>query len=78
LEAIADIGGGKTLFLNAEAIQKGDIPWLNEIPLVQREAYVSALQTALKEGGLWRPPSDIALREIGLASFKGIWMLRFS
>jgi hypothetical protein len=78
LEAIADIGGGKTLFLNAEAIQKGEIPWLNEIPLVQRETYVSALQAALNKGGLWRPPSDIVLREIGLASFKGIWMLRFS
>jgi hypothetical protein len=78
LGAFAEIGGGQVTFLPAEAVQKGDVPWLQEVPLVQRDAYLAALQTMLTKGGLWRPPSDIPVREIGLASFQGLWLLRLS
>lgn len=76
--AIAKIVGGQVTFLPTEAVQKGDIPWLQEVPLVQREAYLSALQTALTKGGLWHPPADIPVREVGLANFQGLWLLRIS
>jgi hypothetical protein len=78
LGAFAEISGGQVTFLPAEAVQKGDVPWLQEVPLVQRDAYLTALQTMLMKGGLWRPPSDIPVREIGLTSFQGLWLLRLS
>jgi len=76
--ALANIVSGQVTFLPAEAVEKGDIPWLQEVPLVQREAYLSALQTALTKGGLWHPPADIPIREVGMASFQGLWLLRLS
>ncbi len=76
LKALSGLVGGEVAFLSAEAIKGGDIPWLNTIPLVQREAYLSAIRSVMEKGGIWKPPSDIPLREIGLVSYQGVWLLR--
>jgi len=76
--ALAEIVSGQVIFLPKEAVDKGDIPWLQEVPLVQRDAYLSALQSMLTKGGIWHPPADIPVREVGLATFQGLWLLRIS
>ena len=72
----SEVVGGEVIFLSAESIRNGEIPWISDIPLVQRETYLKAMQSALEKGGIWRVPSDIPLREIGLIGHAGVWLLR--
>lgn len=72
----SEVIGGEAVFLSARSIRSGEIPWISDIPLVQRETYLKAMQSALEKGGIWRVPSDISLREVGLIGHQGIWLLR--
>jgi len=72
----AEVVGGEVIFLSADSIRSGEIPWINDIPLVQREAYLTAMRSTIEKGGVWRVPSDIPLREIGLIGHQGMWLLR--
>ncbi len=76
LRNFSKVVGGEVVFLSADSIRSGDIPWVSEIPLVQREAYLSAIRAAIEKGGFWQVPPDIPLRELGLAGPQGIWVLR--
>ncbi len=76
MKSFSDFLGGEVVFLSAESIRNGDIPWISDIPLVQREAYLSALRAAFEKGGIWRVPPDIPVREVGLMGYQGMWLLR--
>jgi len=76
IKNFSEVVGGEIIFLSADSIQSGEIPWISDIPLVQRESYLKAMQSALEKGGIWRVPSDIPLREIGLIGHQGMWLLR--
>lgn len=61
----------------AEATE-GRVPWIDRIPLVQREAYIRSIQEAIQERkAFWSPPSEIASRELlavfGSTLFRAIW-----
>ena len=65
IKQIADISGAKLYQIPVYDVQEGQVPWLDRVPLVQREAYLAALREALEEKKpFWQPPPEIALREI--------------
>ncbi len=77
LRAMAETSGGMLTFLSTKEVRAGNIAWLNEVPLVQRESYLAALRGAIESGqALWRPPDGISLREMGLITYHGLWILR--
>ncbi|MCX8112527.1 MAG: hypothetical protein N3E49_04935 [Bacteroidia bacterium] len=55
-----------------------ELPWLTEVPLVQRQAYIAALREALtQQRVLWTPPEDIACREIVVFTNKVFYRMKW-
>ncbi|MCX7980256.1 MAG: hypothetical protein N3A68_04310 [Bacteroidia bacterium] len=75
MEKVAQLTRASLQEVPRKLIEKGDIPWLSELPLVQRELYAEALQKALRENlSVWLAPAEIASKEIVL--FLGPSILR--
>ncbi|MCS7162156.1 MAG: hypothetical protein NZ958_02335 [Bacteroidia bacterium] len=66
LTQIAHTSGASIQAVALSELGNGALPWLSEIPLVQREAYLASLNEALQQKAIiWQPPAGVASREIG-------------
>ncbi|MCX7651478.1 MAG: hypothetical protein N2200_01220 [Bacteroidia bacterium] len=55
------------------------LPWLTEIPLVQRESYIASLKEALqKEIPLWLPPESVATKELLIINDQFLQRMKWS
>ncbi|MCX7764836.1 MAG: hypothetical protein N2253_08100 [Bacteroidia bacterium] len=78
LELIARVSQAR---IQKEAVETPieNLPWLSEIPLVQREAYLSAFREALKQqSGLWIPPENISNKELIFFTEKAFYRLKWA
>ncbi|MCS7297626.1 MAG: hypothetical protein NZ611_05375 [Bacteroidia bacterium] len=77
LELIAQVSGAQSAVESIETPLE-ELSWLNDIPLVQREAYISALKEAIhRQVSLWTPPTQIASRELVVIGDKYLYRLRW-
>ncbi|MCS6789723.1 MAG: hypothetical protein NZ580_01895 [Bacteroidia bacterium] len=67
LQDIAEKAHFRIQTMELDGNKGGDIPWLDEIPLVQRNLYREAFSYALAERQhVWHPPQEIASNELCL------------
>ncbi|MEN2992862.1 MAG: hypothetical protein ABDH91_04835 [Bacteroidia bacterium] len=78
LTQMAHVSGASIQEAAIEGLGSGELPWLSEIPLVQREAYLASLNEALQQKAtFWQPPAEIASREIGFFLLDELVRLRW-
>lgn len=67
LQAIAEKAHFRIQTMDLSTAEEESIPWLDEIPLVQRELYQEAFRRAIEERQhIWHPPQEIASDELCL------------
>lgn len=67
LHTIAEKANFRIQTMELNTGEEGEIPWLDEIPLVQRELYREAFNHAIEERQhVWRPPQEVASEELCL------------
>lgn len=55
------------------------LPWLSEIPLVQRESYIAALQHGIKQQSpLWIPPAEVTRKEMIVITDKVLYRMKWT
>lgn len=64
LNRIAEASQAQVTLGTRAAAEKGELPWLDTIPILHRPPYVESLQQALKENNdHWIPPEELAAKE---------------
>lgn len=65
LEEVAQASQAQVSSVSRALAEKGELPWLDSIPILHRAAYVESLQNALRENkDRWFPPDELASREL--------------
>lgn len=55
------------------------VPWLSEIPLVQRESYITALREGInQQKPLWIPPAEVARKEMIVITDKVLYRMKWT
>lgn len=78
LQLIAEASEAQTSTVPIEAPLE-TLPWLSEIPLVQRETYIAALREGMKQQRpFWVPPTEVARKEIIFITDKLLYRLKWA
>ncbi len=64
LTRIAEVSRAQVSLGSRAEAEKGELPWLDSIPILHRSPYLKSLQNALQENkDLWTPPEELAAGE---------------